>query len=80
VPSKKSTFVKVPSLSVAVAVMVIFAGAETTALFDGEVMLTVGAASTFTVRAAEVVAVPWLSVARAVRTWLPPAAFTIVKL
>jgi hypothetical protein len=43
-------------------------------------MLTVGAASTFTVMAAEVVAVPRLSVAFVVSTWLPPVALAIVKL
>jgi hypothetical protein len=79
-PWKKSTFVTVPSRSLAVAVMVMLAGADTTALFAGAVMLTVGGTSTKMLTAAEVVAVPRLSVAFAMRECVPPVALTIVAL
>ena len=55
-----------PSLSDALAVIVIFAGAVKVAPFVGVVMLTVGGASTVMLTGAEVVVAPRLSVARAV--------------
>jgi amino acid permease len=42
VPAKNSTFLTVPSLSVALAVMVIVVGAVNVAAFAGAVMLTAG--------------------------------------
>ena len=70
-PLKNSTFVTVPSLSVAFALMVIEAGARKVAPFAGEVMETVGGVvsggPTVTFTTALLVKAPWLSVARAVK-------------
>ena len=57
----------VPSLSVALAVTVMFGATLRTAPAAGAVMLTVGGASTRNVIALDVVTAPSLSVARAVR-------------
>ncbi|KFB77423.1 MAG: hypothetical protein AW06_001461 [Candidatus Accumulibacter cognatus] len=70
VPWKNSTLLIVPSVSAAVAVRGIAAGATKLAPAAGAVRLTVGAwlpACTVTVRAALVVTPPALSVAWAVR-------------
>ncbi|KFB67093.1 MAG: hypothetical protein CAPSK01_003456 [Candidatus Accumulibacter vicinus] len=69
VPWKNSTLTIVPSVSAAVAVRGIAAGATKLAPAAGAVRLTVGAwlVVTVIVRAALVVAAPWLSVALAVR-------------
>ena len=68
VPWKNSTLLIVPSESLAVALMVMLAGAVNTVLFVGLVMLTVGAAFvlTLTVTIVEVVTALLLSVALAV--------------
>src|SRR4030065_346171 len=62
----------VPSRSVAVAVMVMLAGEVNTLLLAGVVIATVGGTFTVMFTAAEVVAVPRLSVALAV-IWCAPA-------
>ena len=70
VPRKNSTLDTVPSLSLALALIVIFAGAVKVAPFAGLDMLTVGApfgASTVIATTLEVVLSPSSSVALAVR-------------
>lgn len=81
VPSKNCTFATEPgAASLAVAVIAMFAPTAKVAPFAGVVMLTVGGAlfATVTVTAAEVVVAPWLSVALAVKLWLPAAALASV--
>ena len=68
VPWKNSTLLMVPSASLAVALIVMLAGAVNTVLFDGLVMLTVGRVFEITVIALEVVTALLLSVALAVST------------
>jgi uncharacterized membrane protein len=68
----------VPSLSVAEAVKVKFAHCGITVLFVGLVKVTVGLISTITETTAEVVTNPLLSVARAVKEYVPAAAFVQV--
>jgi len=84
VPLKKSTLVTVPSLSLADAVIVIFAGAVKLAPLAGLVMLTVGGELggplTVIVTAADVVAAPALSVALAVSVYVPAARFAMLTL
>ena len=65
-PWKNSTLLMVPSESLALASMVMLAGAVNTALFAGFAILTVGAAFEMTVIALEVVTRLPLSVALAV--------------
>ena len=74
-PSKNWTFVTVPSRSLAVAAMIIVAGAVKDAAFVGLVMLTVGGEleTTVTVTEAEVVVAPKLSDATAVNVLEPRA-------
>ena len=75
VPLKNSTLVIVPSLSEAIAETVMFAGAVEVPLFAGAVRLTDGGTlangMTVMLRAPERVAVPELSVALAVKLYVP---------
>src|SRR6266571_4929970 len=79
-PWKNSTLAMLPSESAAAAVSVMVAPSVNTALLAGAVMLTVGAALTITLTAAEVVTTPLLSVARAVSVCVPAAALASVTL
>ena len=65
---KNSTLLMVPSASLAVALIVMLAGAVNTVLFEGLVMLTVGRVFEITVIALDVVNALLLSVAFAVST------------
>src|SRR5712692_10027645 len=77
-PSKKSTLTTLPSVSAAVAVTEMLAGAAKTALLAGAVMLTAGSRSTRMLTAAEVVLNPRLSVARTVSVCAPAATLARV--
>ena len=70
---KNCTFVTVPSLSAAVALSAIVAGAANEAFAAGAVRVTVGRLLTFTVTAGDVVTAPLSSVAFAVMLYVPPA-------
>ena len=83
VPSRNSTFVTLPSGSLAVAVTVIVGFQAKIAPSAGEVMFAVGAvfeALTVIVDGALVVVAPRLSVARAVSVYVPAATPLQVKL
>ena len=77
VPSKNCTLATVPgAVSLAVAVIGMLAPTAKVAPFTGAVMLTAGGAlfATVMLTAAEVVVAPELSVALAVKLWLPAVA------
>src|SRR5690606_15059823 len=80
-PAKNSTFLIEPSESDAFAVMVTEAPVKTLALFDGEVIDTVGGAffSETIFTGADVVTLPWLSVALTVSTYFPSGTLLQTK-
>jgi hypothetical protein len=80
VPAEKVTCVTDPSVSDAVALMTMLAGASNVAPFAGAVNATVGLALTLAVRAGDVVEAPPLSVATAVSEYAPAATLLHVML
>src|SRR5206468_6373743 len=78
-PSKKSTRLTVPSTSEAVAVIVMFLGASKLALFVGELIVTAGCALIVTMTGLDIVVLPKLSLALALREEVPAGGFVQVS-